>query len=181
MPNSEQNRQLTTDEQFKMLFKRTAQLSDRVSALEGPKAEQGAPVDWQATVQRRERELKAEGGRRHQAEAAIRRMQDAATLHRQGLLGLLELYAVIEAALDEPQKPTPKRTHAADVVAYRSRGGRLLRCLAHHPGQEGIDNGDFVEVTSEDLPDGGICTYPTAMDATCGVDVLITPKEPTGA
>lgn len=51
------------------------------------------------------------------------------------------------------------------IVAYRSNGGRLLRCLAH---SKDIAGDDFVPVASEDLPDGGICTYPD-----CGRDVLI--------
>lgn len=53
------------------------------------------------------------------------------------------------------------------VVAYRSLGGRILRCLNHIPPEP---DGDFVRVTSGDLPDGGVCTYPG-----CGVDVLIPP------
>ncbi|MFI1728212.1 hypothetical protein ACH40E_03020 [Streptomyces acidicola] len=36
------------------------------------------------------------------AEAALARIRDAAALHRQQLLTTTELYAVIEAALDEP-------------------------------------------------------------------------------
>lgn len=51
------------------------------------------------------------------------------------------------------------------IVAYRSLGGRILRCLNHIPPEP---EGDFVPVTAEDLPDGGLCTYPE-----CGVDVLI--------
>ncbi|MFD8335623.1 hypothetical protein ACFV42_23630 [Streptomyces solisilvae] len=54
-----------------------------------------------------------------------------------------------------------------DIVAYRSRIGRMLRCLAHAPESYWPE---FVEpVTAEDLPDGGICTHPG-----CGADVLIT-------
>lgn len=69
------------------------------------------------------------------------------------------------------------------IVAYRSRGGRLLRCLAHHPGREAIDSGDFRPVTADELPDGGICTYPTSagsLSLRCGVDVLI-PQPAAGA
>lgn len=62
---------------------------------------------------------------------------------------------------------------APDVVAYQSNGGRLLRCLAHAPEWAAILCGDFHPVTSEDLPDGGLCTF---LD--CGVDVLI-PQEPS--
>jgi hypothetical protein len=65
-----------------------------------------------------------------------------------------------------------KDTHPGEstrVVAYRSNGGRLLRCLIH---SRDIAGDDFVPVTSEDLPDGGICTYPD-----CGRDVLIDATE----
>lgn len=67
-----------------------------------------------------------------------------------------------------PQAPAGESTQPAldvnRVVAYRSQGGRILRCLAHAPS----DLTGFVPVTSEDLPDGGICTLPD-----CGRDVLI--------
>lgn len=56
-------------------------------------------------------------------------------------------------------------TEAERVVAYRSLGGRILRCLNHIPPEP---DDDFVPVTPDDLPDGGVCTYPE-----CGVDVLI--------
>lgn len=56
------------------------------------------------------------------------------------------------------------------VVAYRSNGGRLLRCLQHAPE---LPDRSFYPVTAEDLEDGGICTHPD-----CGVDVLTaTDKE----
>lgn len=54
------------------------------------------------------------------------------------------------------------------VVAYRSAGGAILRCLAHPPGQRALDGEYLRPVTSDDLEDGGICTHPD-----CGVDVLI--------
>jgi hypothetical protein len=61
--------------------------------------------------------------------------------------------------------------HEPGVVAYRSSGARVLRCLTHAP----VDLTGFTPVTSEDLPDGGICTHPD-----CGVDVLI-PQQPEAA
>jgi hypothetical protein len=61
--------------------------------------------------------------------------------------------------------------HEPGVVAYRSSGARVLRCLTHAP----VDLTGFTPVTSEDLPDGGICTHPD-----CGVDVLI-PQLPEAA
>ena len=59
-------------------------------------------------------------------------------------------------------------TGESPIVAFRSRGGRLLRCLKHTPGAVAVANGEFDAVTAEDLPEGGVCTYPE-----CGVDVLI--------
>lgn len=53
------------------------------------------------------------------------------------------------------------------IVAYRSRGGHVLRCLDHAP----TDLTDFMAVTSDDLPEGGICGDPD-----CGRDVLIDPE-----
>lgn len=67
---------------------------------------------------------------------------------------------------------TDEEACAPEIVAFRSRGGRLLRCLAHTPGAVAVADGEFDAVTAEELPDGGICTYPE-----CGVDVLI-PQEP---
>jgi hypothetical protein len=56
--------------------------------------------------------------------------------------------------------------HGPGVIAYRSTDGRILRCLQHAPDPS--LSVELAPVTSEDLPDGGICT---CLD--CGVDVLI--------
>lgn len=48
-------------------------------------------------------ELDALYDQRDRAEAALTRARDAARLHRQGLLSLTELYAVIGPALDTPE------------------------------------------------------------------------------
>jgi hypothetical protein len=64
-----------------------------------------------------------------------------------------------------------------DVVAYRYRHGPSLRCLAHPP--RGLDAGAYEPVTSEDLPDGGTCTFASLGDV-CGVDVLIPQKADRG-
>jgi hypothetical protein len=58
------------------------------------------------------------------------------------------------------------------IVAYRSRDGRALYCT-RHTGE--IFGFDWRPVDSDDLPDGGICTYPD-----CGADVLI-PQQPKEA
>lgn len=78
-----------------------------------------------------------------------------------------EYMPAVPAAVAQPDEEAA--TPDPDVVAYRSNGGRLLRCIAHAPEWAAILCGDFHPVTSEDLPDGGICTYPD-----CGADVLIT-------
>lgn len=76
--------------------------------------------------------------------------------------------------LDSQPPAAPVVRTAGGIVAYQSKGGRVLRCLAHAPDLERVDIGDFHQLTSEDLPDGGICTY---LD--CGRDVLIPLKHPT--
>jgi hypothetical protein len=62
-------------------------------------------------------------------------------------------------------KITPP-VRADRIVAYRSPTAQMLRCLAHIPPT--AKPADCVAVTAEDLPAGGVCTYPG-----CGVDVLI--------
>lgn len=60
----------------------------------------------------------------------------------------------------------PKQANGDHIVAYRLGGSQSLRCAGCAPSQRG----DIWEpITSEDLPDGGVC-------ATCHVDVLI-PQE----
>ncbi|MGW2550634.1 hypothetical protein [Streptomyces sp. NPDC001635] len=69
--------------------------------------------------------------------------------------------------------PTPALREADRVVAYRNpdRPGVLL-CRPHGDGWWGL-----TPLTSEDLPDGGVCTYgdPADPSTQCGADVLITP------
>jgi hypothetical protein len=73
---------------------------------------------------------------------------------------------LVRATTTYTVEPTPAGDQP--VVAYRSyKGGTLLRCLACAPSPYLIRTGEMVPVTSEDLPDGGICT---ARD--CGRDVL---------
>lgn len=64
----------------------------------------------------------------------------------------------------------PKEAAGHCIVAYRSTGARVLRCPSCYPDETTFREGDLHPVTSEDLPDGGLCTK-------CGVDVLI-PQEP---
>jgi hypothetical protein len=66
--------------------------------------------------------------------------------------------------------PQPKEADGDSVVAYRLGGSQSLRCVECVPSKRG----DIWEpVTSDDLPDGGVC-------AACGVDVLI-PQQPKEA
>ncbi|MFI1408831.1 hypothetical protein ACH4Y0_02660 [Streptomyces sp. NPDC020707] len=64
-----------------------------------------------------------------------------------------------------------------DVVAYRYRHGPSLRCLAHPP--HGLDAKAYEPVTSEDLPDGGTCTF-ASLGNVCGMDVLAPQKADRG-
>jgi hypothetical protein len=63
---------------------------------------------------------------------------------------------------------TVKPAEADTVVAYRDPNSpRVLLCREHGPHYAGM-----VPVTSEDLPDGGICTYGRLSTLECGRDVL---------
>lgn len=62
------------------------------------------------------------------------------------------------------------RTDAPGIVAWQSHIDQMLRCLRHIP-PPAARAADCVPVTADDLPDGGICTYPG-----CGMDVLIAPS-----
>jgi hypothetical protein len=67
----------------------------------------------------------------------------------------------------------PTEADGDRIVAYRSAGARVLRCLNCYPDETTFREGDLHPVTSQDLPDGGLCTK-------CGVDVLI-PQQTTEA
>jgi hypothetical protein len=94
---------------------------------------------------------------------------------------LIQTASVIQAWISDGDRRAettlPRPSDTDRVVAYRSAGGRALRCLQHRPSDDAFTNGDFHPVTSEDLPDGGICTFPVSGDERCSVDVLI-PQEP---
>ncbi|MFP3986931.1 hypothetical protein U9R90_05390 [Streptomyces sp. E11-3] len=59
-----------------------------------------------------------------------------------------------------------QRLAATGLVGYQQDDGRLLHCL-HHKPVPASRHVDFQEVTSDDLPDGGICVHPA-----CGADLL---------
>lgn len=63
--------------------------------------------------------------------------------------------------------------HDEGVVAYRNpdRPGVLL-CREHGYSWFGL-----VPLTSDDVPDGGVCTYGRPNKAVCGRDVLIDPQK----
>ncbi|WP_097933345.1 MULTISPECIES: ParB N-terminal domain-containing protein [unclassified Streptomyces] len=69
---------------------------------------------------------------------------------------------------------TSQDTADPEVVAYRNtdRPGVLL-CREHGEGWLGL-----TPLTSEDLPDGGFCTWGREYGHGCGRDVLITPTVP---
>lgn len=100
-----------------------------------------------------------------------------------GLAGGQSWWCLLELGHSDRCVPRPgtaagQPTSDADrIVAYRSPGGRVLRCLAHAPDPRLIGT-DLLPVTAEDLPDGGLCTYPTAIDQACGIDVLIPQPTP---
>ncbi|MEU0783479.1 hypothetical protein ABZ341_18135 [Streptomyces sp. NPDC006173] len=72
-------------------------------------------------------------------------------------------------------------TEPEATVAYQSTGGQLLRCLAHKPSRLSLELGCFHPVTSEGLPDGGLCTFQVSDTAVCGRDVLIAADGPRKA
>jgi hypothetical protein len=69
--------------------------------------------------------------------------------------------------LDDAVREIRAKEQAPEVVAYRSPQSGSLYCIPCHAGDI------YAPVTSEDLPDGGLC-------AACDVDVLITPAEAGG-
>ncbi|MEU2134955.1 hypothetical protein [Streptomyces sp. NPDC018352] len=73
-------------------------------------------------------------------------------------------------------QPAPAVTEEPAVVAYHSYQGTTLLCRRHAPTSYLIRIGDMVPLTSEDLPDGGICTR-----RDCGRDVLATPATTEGS
>ena len=65
---------------------------------------------------------------------------------------------------EQPAQDEARQDAADRVVAYRSPLGHYLHCTLH-ADELGLS---WTPLSSEDLPDGGICSYPR-----CGVDVLI--------
>jgi len=96
----------------------------------------------------------------HPTEADVR--------HALAVLDQFESRDAAPAAGSGRAADTHNDEEADRIVAYRSRDGRSLYCT-RHAGE--VFGTTFTPVTSEDLPDGGTCTYPE-----CGADVLI-PQE----
>jgi hypothetical protein len=138
MPNSQKIREMTPDENFRELYKRFAQLNNKVSALLNPAwgsetgliptghplyesekpeetQEQDAPVDWRAVIQRRERDLKAVG-EAHQKTVEERDGAYRERAHLVALLAALTDHAVIAPALDVEEPGW--------WIVYLSLGGR---------------------------------------------------------
>jgi hypothetical protein len=74
--------------------------------------------------------------------------------------------------VEAEHRPTQPGNDTKTPVGYRSRDGRALYCT-RHTGE--IFGFGWRPVDSDDLPDGGICTYPD-----CGADVVI-PQQPKEA
>ncbi len=167
MPNSQQDRPLTVDEQMKMLFARTAKLNDAISALLSPEwgarmgilpeghplhpteaqkpitqQEQGALVDWEAIVKQRELELKTVGEAKQSAEQE----RDGAYRERAHLVALLA--ALTDGAVI---------TYATDVeepgwqIVYLTLGGRQA---SWHISPRDADLFTHVERVEHDDPRG---------------------------
>lgn len=78
-----------------------------------------------------------------------------------------DVRAILTRPLLGAEAPAPE-TQTVDtdrIVAYRSPQGRSLYCTRH---VDELFGAVFTPVTSDDLPDGGLCTFPD-----CGADVLI--------
>ncbi|MEV7140706.1 hypothetical protein [Streptomyces tauricus] len=82
----------------------------------------------------------------------------------------------LDDAVQALRTRAPREDEADRIVAYRDPGAsRVLLCREHGPLYS-----DLVPVTSEDLPDGGICTYGRSTDYPCNRDVLIDLPEAGG-
>ncbi|MFI0268600.1 hypothetical protein [Streptomyces luteogriseus] len=101
--------------------------------------------------------------------AALERVR--AVLETEAVVGrsALEYRGLIASALmaDKAQPTQPQQDEADRIVAYRSPLGHYLHC-PRHADELGLA---WRPLSADDLPDGGICSYPR-----CGVDVLI-PQE----
>ncbi|MEV5048228.1 hypothetical protein AB0N20_27425 [Streptomyces griseoincarnatus] len=188
--NSQKARETTPEENFRELYKRFAQLNDKVSALLAPawgsemglipsdhplyqgekpvqEQEQGAPVDWRAVVERRERELKTVGEARHAAEQrAARAEADLKTLG-QTALGYQQRAWDAEAALGRV------RTYATHLyengnTRHAQDGLHVLALIADKPEHTLIDGlGRLLAAPA--------CTEPPAPAAT-GPDLVACPS-----
>lgn len=77
-----------------------------------------------------------------------------------------ELRAIFGIPLTPPWE---EPADSSSVVAYRDPNNpRTLLCRQHGP-----QYAEMVPVTSEDLPDGGICTFGRLSSLACETDVLI--------
>jgi len=84
--------------------------------------------------------------------------------------------AATQRVQDDMRRAAAELDSADRIVAYRNpdRPGVLL-CRKHGDGWGGL-----VPLASDDLPDGGICTYGRPSETECGRDVLITGPETGG-
>jgi len=81
-------------------------------------------------------------------------------------------FPAVAAFLAETETETETEADGADrIVAYCNPSGPGVLCREHGGGRPGL-----TPLTSEDLPDGGICAV-----SECGVDVLAEEHKPGGA
>lgn len=83
-----------------------------------------------------------------------------------------EFLRTLVAGTDEAQQPETEAASDADrIVAYRDpKNPHVLLCRTHGEQWQGV-----IPVTSEDLPDGGFCTFGRLSSLSCDRDVLAEP------
>lgn len=118
----------------------------------------------------------APAAQRAEAEHVLHDALTEGTAHAQVRQHIIDRYrAAVIAEHAHATPPAPAVTEEAHVVAYRDpTNSRVLLCREHGEQWQGV-----VPVTSEDLPDGGICTFGRLSSLTCGRDLLATPAEET--
>ncbi|MFD7964061.1 hypothetical protein ACFV5J_24990 [Streptomyces zaomyceticus] len=84
------------------------------------------------------------------------------------LAAVLHALRINAPSVEDEQAASLRRRGAARIVAYRDPNNpRVLLCRQHGEQWQGV-----VPVTSNDLPDGGICTFGRLSSHECGRDVL---------
>lgn len=83
------------------------------------------------------------------------------------LAAVLHALRINAPSIEDEQAASLRRRGAARIVAYRDPNNpRVLLCRQHGERWQGV-----VPVASDDLPDGGICTFGRLSSYECGRDV----------